>query len=171
MTESPFKPGSASGEALQDWWRDLQETPGERAELRRAATLNQVVFAVAYHRLRFAVMPHVGVRDKALIAIAGLSARVKERCATPIARQMGEWTNGRPRVSELRFKRLLAAEDRIEWFPLMRRTLALLGDTADLHSLAQAAWWWNDHTRQGWAKDYYLAAILQSQTEIEGETQ
>lgn len=170
---NPFEPDSPSARALLTWWKELQDAPGERAELRRATTLPQVVITPAYQRLRVSLLGELSVDRNAegLAATAGLTARLKELSSVSIARRMGEWIAGKggPRLSELRFKRLLAAQDRKEWYPLMRRALALLDDTADLLSLAQAAWWWNDNTRQRWANDYYRSSL---KPEIQqGETQ
>lgn len=159
----PFEHDSSSAKALLAWWKNLQDAPGERAELRRAATLPQVVITPAYQRLRVSLLGDLAVdRDaERLAAAAGLAVRVKNLTDVAIAKRMGEWVAGKggPRLSELRFKRLLAAQDRKEWYPLMRRALALLDDTTDLLSLAQAAWWWNDNTRQQWANDYYRAFL------------
>lgn len=160
---NPFELDSPSAMALLAWWKGLQDAPGERAELRRAATLTRVVITPAYQRLRVSLLGELSVDRNAegLAAAAGLAARLKALSNVPIARRMGEWVTdkGGPRLSELRFKRLLAAQDQREWFPIMRRALALLDDTADLLSLTQAAWWWNDKTRQRWANDYYRAFL------------
>jgi CRISPR system Cascade subunit CasB len=159
-----FNDDTAAGRILRKWWEELQEAPGERAELRRAADLPAVVLTAAYQRLRWALLQRdISFNHEALACVAGLSARVKEPGREAIARAMGRWPPGKggPRVSELRFKRLLATRDRREWYPLMRRVLALLDDTADLMTLAEAAWWWNDHTRRDWADAYYPAFLDQ----------
>ena len=160
-----FSNDTPAGQALLTWWRELQETSGERAELRRAASLPSVVLTIAYQRLRWALLQQKGIKfnDEALACIAGLAARVKVLGQKPIAHDMGSSPPGKggPNISELRFKRLLAAQDRKEWYPLMRRTLSQLDDTADLMTLAEAAWWWNDTTRRSWANAYYPAFLNQ----------
>lgn len=165
-----FSDDTPAGQVLQNWWGELQEEPGERAELRRAADLTEVVMTRAYQRLRWAMLQHKEIKFKdddlackALACVAGLAARVKVNGQKHIAQDMGGSSSGKggSRVSELRFKRLLAAKDRSEWYPLMRRTLSLLDDTADLMTLAEAAWWWNDHIRRNWANAYYPAFLNQ----------
>jgi len=160
-----FSNDTPAGQSLLDWWQELQESPGERAELRRAADLSAVIMTRSYQRLRWALLQQKDIKfkDEALACVAGLAARVKVSGQGHIAQDMGGSPPGKggPRVSELRFKRLLAAKDRSEWYPLMRRTLSLLDDSADLMTLAEAAWWWNDTTRRNWANAYYPAFLNQ----------
>lgn len=160
-----FSDKTPAGRALLDWWQELQKSPGERAELRRASNLSEVVMTRAYQRLRWALLQQndIKFKDEALACVAGLAARLKVSGQKPIAQDMGGSPPGKsgPRVSELRFKRLLAAKDRREWYPLMCRTLSLLDDTADLMTLAEAAWWWNDTIRRQWANAYYPAFLNQ----------
>ncbi len=159
MRETPFKQDSESGKALLDWWTALQKDPGERAELRRCHTLNEAVLTPAYQRLRIALIKTLQGNEEGLAAVAGLLAHVKSPQFQPIARQMAEKKNDKPVVSESRFRRLLKAKDQRELFIAMKRVLHLLDGNADLYTLAQAAYFWNERTRRDWANDYYLAAL------------
>ncbi len=117
-----------------------------------------------------------------LPAIAGLIALVKdeeprtkeeESAASPeeddtekaitrrnLPQQMGsERTSGAgPVVSGLRFRRLLKCQTLEELYPMLRRTLPLLNNRADLYSLANDVLYWSEDVRKQWAYDYYEAA-------------
>lgn len=155
-----FKKDSPEGRELTTWWEGLEKDRGERAELRRCHTLAEVAFSPAYHRLR-QVVERFGRADyEGLALVAGLAARVKASTdAGSIAEQMATGKpDGSARVSGLRFRRLLKVKDRDELFTAMTRIIALLDNAANLQSLAQSIYWWNDGTRKRWAFDYYSKA-------------
>ena len=155
-----FAKDSPEYQALADWWRALENDRGERALLRRCRSLAEVVFTPTYHRLRQAVARFGTVNDDSLALVAGLVARVKSDADDGrIAEQMATGKpDGSARVSGLRFRRLLKVQDTEELLSAMSRTIALLGDTVNLQSLAQSVYWWNDQTRKKWAFDYYSKA-------------
>lgn len=155
-----FDKDSPELQALDAWWRSLDDNRGDRAELRRCSTLAEVVFTPAYHRLRHAVCRSGAVRDDDLALVAGLAARLKNNVMDlTVAGQMATGkSDGSARVSGLRFRRLLKAKEREEFFTAMARVIALLGGVVNLQSLAQSAYFWNDRTRKQWAFDYYSQA-------------
>lgn len=161
---------------LRSWWQGLELDKGDRANLRRAASLTAVMLNPAFHRLlRELRQAGYGVPDSRypkLAAIAGLAARVdpqKEDPSESLATRMGtpKSTGGKAVVSELRMRRLLACDDLEELYTLLRRALALLDNHASLADLATTIWHWvpmdekrtNDPRRQ-LAYDYYAAAPL-----------
>ncbi len=168
------RPNHASFGVLKAWWEVLQDDRGERAALRRAASLTEVMLSPAYHRLLgklqqagYGVSEH---RYPKLAAIAGLAARVKEPSDEGLATSMGTPSgpgSKKPTVAELRMRRILACNDVEELYSLLRRGLALLNDRANLSDLAVIIWHWapmdekrpNDPRRQ-MAHDYYAAAPL-----------
>lgn len=76
-----------------------------------------------------------------------------------IAEQMATGKpDGSARVSGLRFRRLLKVKDQEELFGAMTQVISLVGGTANIQSLAQSVYFWNDRTRKDWAFEYYSKA-------------
>lgn len=157
ITYLKFSNDSDEMKALTSWWASLKDNRGDRAELRRCATLAEVAFTPAYHRLRLAVNEFGGINYDALALVAGLSARIKENITgNTLAEQMATGkSDGSARVSGLRFRRLLKVKDSDALFIAMRRVIALLGGAVNLQSLANSLYFWNDITRKQWAYEYY----------------
>jgi CRISPR system Cascade subunit CasB len=160
-----FTEGDESAAALVAWWEALDRDRGERANLRRAVGPSEVAFGPAFHRLLGEIRRQgyaVGTDGTmALAAIAGIAAHVKSHVGgASIAQQMAtpRSAGAGARVSGLRFRRLLAVSDRDELYPLLIRVVRLLDERANLVSLANAAFWWNDRTKRDWAYDYYKTA-------------
>lgn len=176
--ESPFQqrnPDHASFDVLRKWWQGLEHDKGERAALRRAGSLTEVMLSPAFHRLlrdlRAAGFAVPEFRYPKLAAIAGLAARLKkDDPANSLADRMGQPKSGGKTsvVAELRMRNILACDDLETLYePLLRRALSLLDDQANLADLAAIVWHWspmdqkraNDPRRQ-MAYDYYAAAPL-----------
>ncbi len=156
-----FKKDSPEVQKLLEWWDDLEKKHrGERAVLRRCGTSAEMVFSPAYHRLRKTLMNIGRFDDDRLSLVVGLSARVKANAdGVSVAEQMATGKpDGSARVSGLRFRRLLKVKDREELFISLSRTIALLGGSVNLQSLAQSVYFWNDKTRKEWAFEYYSKA-------------
>ncbi len=160
-----FEKDSEASKVLTDWHKQLEKNRGDRAALRRCASLTEVTFVPTYHRL-YRELSKIGrVNVEALALVVVLSAHVKENAhKLSIAKQMaqGKAKGGSARVSGLRFRRLLKCEVRQALFPAMVRIIALLGASVNLASLAQSVYWWNDKTRKQWAFDYYSTAPSES---------
>ena len=165
-----WKPDDRSFTILKDWWQELEDNKGEKAALKRADSLTEVVFCPAYHRL-LRTLRKEGFfvpesRFPKLAAIAGLSSRIKEDIPGAIGEQMGALKTGdKPTISELRMRRLLACDDLEELFMLLRRVLGILGGNASFSGLAAAIWHWESlyekrpyDSRRQLAYDYYAAA-------------
>jgi CRISPR system Cascade subunit CasB len=169
------RPDDSSFALLIDWWRQLEHDKGERAALRRAATLTEVMLSPAYMRLLWTLRSNdypIGDHNQPLsriAAIAGLAARIKAQTDSELAQRMGTPKPGgkTPAFSELRLRRILACNDIEELYTLLRRALALLGDQANLADLAATVWNWaaiDDKRpydpRRRLAYDYYAAAPM-----------
>ena len=169
---SQREPNERSFTILRHWWRELEDNKGDRAILRRAGSLKEVVFCPGYHRLLWALrkgkysVPESHLPK--LAAIAGLAARIKEDIAGTLGKQLGALKQGdKPTVSELRMRRLLACDDIEELYVLLRRVLGILSGNASLSGLAVTIWQWEPLTekrpydsRKQMAFDYYEAASL-----------
>lgn len=180
MKDGIFSSNQPAGEFLNRYWLGLAEDRQGRAQLRRAEVLTDVVITPAFqnflHGLR-ASLPSDGAAGNALnfensrlaaAALAGLLARVSSH--TPLERGYGATTavlmaqrkkeTDAPRISELRFRRLLQAADIEVFFPMLRRCLPQLDGRVDIHVLANDIWYWadrfrGDRQRRQWAYDYY----------------
>jgi CRISPR system Cascade subunit CasB len=161
-----FAPDSEAGRVLYAWWEGLKDSPGDRAELRRCSELAQVVLTPAYHRLRRELLALGTLSDTALAVLAGVLAHLEQHDASSsIAAQMAEkkGSSGTPKVSGLRFRRILKIRDYRDLYIAMVRVVRMLRSpsrtTANLYSLADSIYRWNnDAVRQDWARDYYTAA-------------
>ena len=144
--------------ALIKWWEDLENDKGTRAELRRCATPQEVMLHPAYVRLRYQLQKHLPSTwhwELHLACVIGLLTHVREPGGTdPLAKQMG---GKEPKVSELRFRRLLKCdgEDREDFYRHMIRILRLLGKQTNLPDLIRSVFYWNDPTRREWAQYYF----------------
>jgi len=160
MSYLKFDNDSPEMQALAAWWQALNDNRGARAELRRCATLTEVVFTPAYHRLRLAIGKYGAVNADALALVAGLAARVKDNDAgNSVAEQMAIGkVDGTARVSGLRFRRVLKIKESEALFSTMSRIVGLLGGAVNLQSLTQSVYFWNDLTLKKWAFEYYSKA-------------
>jgi CRISPR system Cascade subunit CasB len=158
---------------LREWWLDLEQDKGERAVMRRAGSLTEVMFSPAFHRLlnalRKAGYAVPERRYPNLAAIAGLAARLKGSDGPSLGTQCGTGRKSasKPDVGELRMRRVLASDDIEELYTLLRRAVALLDEHANLADLAATVWNWKRldekhpfDPRRRMALDYYAAAPL-----------
>ena len=153
---------------LLAWWGDLSVHRGERAELRRCRSPQDVALTPAYHRLRQLMRAHGRVHDDSLAMVAGLAAHVKTPVQSPahdaVPRLMAQSAGGtRPRVSGLRFRRLLQIREREALYVPLLRVLRQLEGAAPLPQLARDihVWSdteWGDRLRREWATAYYEIA-------------
>lgn len=171
------KPDHKSVALLTAWWQQLENDKGERAALRRAASLTEVMLSPAYMRLLrklrgsdYEISNHNLPLAK-IAAIAGLVARIKTQATVSLAASMGTPKPGcsSPAFSELRLRHILACNDIEELYTLLRRALALLGDQANLADLAATVWNWvllDDKRpydpRRRLAYDYYATAPIKT---------
>lgn len=139
---------------LHTWWQSLEQSRGTRAELRRARSVTEVVMLPAFHFARRKYFKSFARSEQLRLAmILGLLAHVKQPTAdAKLAEQMA--TGDRPRVSELRFKRLLRYEREDLYQPLVR-VIRLLDGQVNIGDLAKLCFYWGDRIRRELAFDYY----------------
>ena len=142
--ESPFSADSSSAKALLDWFAQLD--PGQRARLRRCHRPLDVVLEPSFHRLA-ARVPDIDA--KRLAPVVWLLAHVRANDG----RRLGQALKGR--LSELRFRRLLEAEDRDELANDLRTAARLLDNRANILEMAQLIYFWGDPARRRLATEYY----------------
>ena len=150
-------------QALLDWWNDMGDHRGERAELRRCRNVDEVQLLPGYHRLRLSLARHgfpVRKHGAQLGAVAGLLAHIKEDAEGSFAQQMATPAPGsnKARLSGLRFRRLLRITDRTKLYHPLIRVLRLLDGKANVREVAKDVFLWGMNVRQRWALDYYTTA-------------
>jgi CRISPR system Cascade subunit CasB len=140
-----------------EWWKNLDENRGMRADLRRCHNINEVAFTPSFHSLRKELY-EFRINLEALATIAGVLSHVKNSDTNSnLSVQMATPKPGSQKaaVSDLRFRRLLTIEDRNELFATMIRVVRLLEGRVNIFDLANSIYWWNERTKKQWAYDYY----------------
>jgi len=148
---------------LGEWHQELlkKESRGDRAQLRRAATLEEAALAPAFYRMLQSLrLPEQDLTPealKALAALAMIAARVDTNLSSRrLGLSLGTQTGKKdPEVSEARFRRLLESADLEERLAILRRLVALIDKTVDLREIAAVLLDWNADRRRQLAYDYY----------------
>ncbi|MGE4297274.1 MAG: type I-E CRISPR-associated protein Cse2/CasB [Desulfovibrionaceae bacterium] len=158
-------PGEKARAVLHAWWLGLETRRGDRAELRRAATPADVILCEGFYHLLNDLRDDYAISPRSLpklALVAGVTAHVRTEDARPFAKQLASPKDGgsSAAMSGLRFRRLLQtdAADPDALFVALVRAVRLAGNRANLASLANAAYWWNEKLRRDWAVDYYATA-------------
>jgi CRISPR system Cascade subunit CasB len=145
---------------VREWWQDLDEDRGGRAQLRRCRDVTEVYFCPAFHGLLRRLGVKGGQQSGVLAVIAGVLSHVKEdapsgpRFAVQMAQDRGE----RAPVSELRFRALLEKADRENLFMPLIRVIGVMRGAANVADLARSIRYWGPRVRREWACDYYANA-------------
>ena len=135
-------------DTLMEWWESLEENKGERAQLRRCEAPLQVLPRRSFIRLSRCLPVQSMYQLMELAAIAGLIAQV-QICNTgeSFAAQLGRQVHDKPIMSELRFNQLLQCSSLDELFMRSRRAVALLGNEANILSLADYILQWGSEDK------------------------
>ena len=174
------------GPPIVQWHRKLQDDRGARAGLRRAGTLAEITgragtgrtsparFYDLERRLSAAgagPSPHQTAAVAGLLAFLDPQEPAGHHSAEPLGRFLAGG-GGRPGLTELRFRRLLAVPDgdREELFARLGRVVRAYRREPGLHPLdvALTAYLWGPPTREALARGYYTA-VLKLQTPDEEE--
>ena len=142
--------GEKDHQQLTDWWTWLENNRGERAQLRRCENPEQVLPQVAFHQL-CRRLPYREREDVlALATVAGLLAHIKESSNQPLMAQLGQSREGgdKPVLSELRFQQLISSENSDELYDRMRRVIQLVGNKANIISVADIVFHWSRDQKQ-----------------------
>jgi CRISPR system Cascade subunit CasB len=138
------------------WWRELQPDRAALARLRRAATPIEAAEEPATIDLarRLRATEH----DLETVALCtAVLAHVRQDDTLLTAQRLGGWTNGRPLVSLMRFRRLLQAETAADRLIHFRRAVALANQTLNVADLAEALLDWSERRRIAWIFSYHNA--------------
>jgi len=157
-----FESGQPAADRLVEWWIALDGDPGGRAELRRCRSEMEAAMHPAVARFCYRLRPHMAEErawEGRVAMILGLAAHLDPHAmedvlhstkTIPERMAQGE----RPRVSELRFRRLLQRR-RHELYAPMVRLLRLLDHRVGLLDLASTVYYWGDGVRREWAYTYF----------------
>ncbi|HOU80703.1 MAG TPA: type I-E CRISPR-associated protein Cse2/CasB [Methanoregulaceae archaeon] len=145
-------------EVLMEWWESLDKNRGDRADLRRCTSPEDVMFVPAYYRLRKMLSAFGDINDKALCIVAAVLSHAQahdgsERCAAQLARKPPGKES--PVMSNLRFRKFLTIRDPATLLREGIRAVRLLDGTVNIPDLARSLYWWTRETRKEWAFDYY----------------
>lgn len=130
----PFDMKPDALKAILTWWKSLVQAKGDRAEMRRAAGVQAMVFVPSYHRLRVALETEARCDRDGLAVMAGCLAVLRQDL--PRGKTLPEALAGK--LSPLRFRRLLHVSNPDESLRLLRRNLALLDGVGGVRDVA--AW-------------------------------
>lgn len=169
------KLSQSEAESLRRWWRSLDDNRGDRAQLRRAQSPDDILLTAAFaHFLQF--LPKEWVENMSLsdlAVVAAVLARVKtdilDERAT-LAKSLATPKDGgsKAAMSELRFQQLQKSRTPQDFFTRLCRAVQLLGGKANVALLTQDILHWLAEHRYGpaskpgqrlavrWASDYYL---------------
>lgn len=184
MSETEPRDGASggTGETVRAWWianlrpehipqtgEDTAAARALRARLRRPAAPTEVLAERAVQDL-VRRLPWLRGRPGDLVELARTLAGVESERAggsgprARLAVRLGEADEGsdRPRLSDIRFQRLIRSEG-AEFGTALRRALPLAGKTCDVASLARDMLSWSDvergeKIRNDWCFDYFGAA-------------
>ena len=162
--KSIFSPDKALAEVLAHWWKDLEDNKAARAELRRAKNVEDIIllphFQRSCHRFErfFKNEQNWHIR---LAMIFGLLSHVRETTEEKLPLQMAG--TPKPKLSELRFRRLIQRE-RDDLYQPMIRVIRKLGNKASLCDLAYSMYYWGDGVKREWAFEYFPNTLEKSST-------
>lgn len=168
------KLNQGDAECLRRWWCSLDENRGDRAQLRRAQSPDDILLTPAFaHFLQ--ILPKAWIDDMRLFdlaMVAAILARVKNDVSdenVTLAKSLSVPKDAKkPVMSELRFQQLQKSRTPQEFFIRLCRAIQLLGGTANVVLLTEDILHWLAEHRYGpsskpeqrlavrWASDYYM---------------
>lgn len=149
--------------------------PAQRAELRRCHTVDDVLLTEGFRNLWFSLDTETQKNEADMLAwgmVAGALADVRQHDASnSFAAALGSQKEktGKPYASELRFAQLQKSDGMDSLLRRCRRSIALLGGTVNVTSLADGILHWarehqgtttstaNQRLAVRWATDYFTA--------------
>jgi CRISPR system Cascade subunit CasB len=159
------------------WWKEVDAArppkkrelytsfnSGDSAELRRAASINDVIInCPAFHELRNRLKNSAWGDIKninRLALVAGVLSHIRTS-GISVAEGLANLANKKAskEATTLRFQRLIQNSSLQDLYKPMVRTLNYLEDTANVFNLAESLYFWGDLTRKQWAIKFYEKLI------------
>lgn len=160
-----FELGHPATEFILEWWKNLEHNKGDRAEIRRCKSLAEMMKKPSFLRFYFGladILENTLSKEQVAI-IAGLASYIEynkhednedKLFAYQIARKKGQESE-KPKLSELRFRRLLEINDREKLYRFLIQSIRLLEKEINLLNLLSIAYYWGEINKQKLAYDYY----------------
>jgi CRISPR system Cascade subunit CasB len=173
-TPKLFEIGHPATEYILEWWKNLAHNKGDSAEIRRCKSLSEIELTSAYQRFYWGFLKTFKTdewkasQEKTALFIA-LIVYIKEdkrsyqndKNETAFDYFAYQISQGeKPKLSELRFRRLLKITDNEKLFRFLIQVIRLLDRKVNLLDLIKITYYWNDETRKYLAYKYYEKANL-----------
>jgi CRISPR system Cascade subunit CasB len=171
-----FEVGNHASDFILEWWDSLKKNKGDRAKLRRCKNLQEIQISSAYQRCYRQLIRHFSKEQQLpsreqMATIIGLAAYIENNDSVKKADQDDSQINDffgyqisrgdKPRLSELRFRRLLKIKDREKLYRLLIQVIRMLERKVNLLDLLSIAYFWGDKTKTNLAYKYYEKAKLE----------
>lgn len=172
-----FTPEHPSSVAILSCWTQLSENKGDRAELRRCKNLEEIQQSSAFQRIYWQLAKAFKTNNEkpSRIQLANIIALwsyiddallpTEDTDNQPIAfgyqlAAAKSPENSSPKLSELRFRRLLKIDDRDKLFRFLIQAIRILDKKVNLLDFSGRVYFWGDNTKTELAYQYYEKAQL-----------
>lgn len=172
-----FEEGHPTSVFILEWWKSLKQNKGDRAELRRCKNLEDIQKASAYQRCYWQFKKHFSPEQQVpsreqMAIIIGLAAHIEDDDLVKKADQSDNQKidffgyqisrGDKPKLSELRFRRLLKIKDRENLHHFLIQVVRMLDKKVNLLDLLSIAYFWGDKAKMSLAYKYYEKANLET---------
>jgi CRISPR system Cascade subunit CasB len=144
------------------WWATIRPRDGydpykgDRADLRRCHTIDDVMFVPVYHLLLEKADVDRGNAEqlKSLAVVAWVLSWVQSESEQTFARQLATCD---PEFKDIRFRRILETKDWTDLGFQLIRAVRFVKRCANVSSLIRGILFWNrsSYMKEQWALDYY----------------
>lgn len=159
-----FEEGHPASDFILEWWYSLKKNKGDRAELRRCKNLQEIQISSAYLRCYWQLIKYFSQEQKfpsreQMAIIIGLAAHIEDNDTDAFGYQIS--CGDKPKLSELRFRRLLKINYREKLFHFLIQVIRILEKNVNLLDLLSIAYFWGDTAKTNLAYKYYEKAKLE----------
>lgn len=171
-----FEEGHPASDFILEWWGSLKKNKGDRAELRRCKNLQNIQTSSAYLRCYWQLIKYFPQERKSpsreqMSIIIGLAAHIEDNDSVKKTDQSDSQISDflgyqisrgdKPKLSELRFRRLLKIKDREKLYRFLIQVIRILERKVNLLDLLSIAFFWGDTATTNLAYKYYEKAKLE----------
>ena len=170
-----FQEGHPASNSILEWCANLKDKKGDRAELRRCKNLSEIQTTSAYQRCYWKLIEHFSQEQmfpskEQMAIVIGLAAHIEDNDNEKKSDQRDNQTHDKfgyqisrgdkPKISELRFRRLLKIKDREKLFHFLIQVIRMLEKKVNMLDLLSIAYFWGDAVKKNLAYKYYEMAKL-----------
>lgn len=171
-----FEEGHPASDIILEWWEGLKINKGDRAELRRCKNLQEIQKSSAFQRCYWQLIKHFSKERppsrEQMAIIIGLASYIENNDSLKKSDQSDGQENDfwgyqisrgdKPKLSELRFRRLLKISDREKLYHFLVQVVRLLERKVNLLDLLSIAFFWGDTAKTNLSYKYYEKANLEN---------